>query len=780
MSLWQMSLSGGVMILAAALVRALALHRLPKRFLMLLWVLALVRLLIPFSLPASCSVYSLLGGTVPVSTAVTEASPLPHIPILHGIEAVSAPTVSEGGTSIHVDPWTAIWLAGMLGCAVFFAVAYGKCCREFREALPIHNAYVEQWIGAHKLRRPIAVRQSDKITAPLTYGVLRPVILLPKSTDWNDRETLDYVLTHEWIHIRRFDGLLKLALTAALCVHWFNPLVWLMVRLSNRDIELACDEAVLKRLGREAKAGYALALLRMEERKSGLSMAGSHFSKNSLEERIKAMLTRKKTSLAALLAAILLIGGTGAVFATSAKAENQDALLRPGAEAEDTYSTEVKDSLLSYTDADGVTYYSWDEGKTWTPMTDEEFTAAYPDPDVEWWTAEEYAAWLENEKEGLQDMVGSKGWTSATGWFTWTQEMVAETIAEYEEVLAMIENGYLVSKSVDGDENTMLVMNPLDRVIGSADWESTIEEKEYSNVKEYSDGDDFDYTSLFDDYKRCGLIFQNNDGILYWKGQQVRIFVDGAEYGDGYASQYEHYDPEGTIDVHTVRERVDNGDGSYSLMGPLVRLEEFEPDQMFLDALEGQRYVEAESQYEAERSAKELERYKPFGLAYSFDPNQETGQLSMTWNGQPVRSLSDPERQLWVCSSLGTKGLDIEAIYKGGKLTGLRESDEKSSEEAAIVMAGESTAEGDGDDGSGQTIAERMEPFAAYGVSYQEIGGKKIIRYGGQSVDSFADVRPDGSVFSVGSTDGGEIVLVTDYDGNGTLKGVKAMMSYRF
>ena len=264
MSLWQMSLSGGVMILAAALVRALALHRLPKRFLMLLWVLALVRLLIPFSLPASCSVYSLLGGTVPVSTAVTEASPLPHIPILHGIEAVSAPTVSEGGTSIHVDPWTAIWLAGMLGCAVFFAVAYGKCCREFREALPIHNAYVEQWIGAHKLRRPIAVRQSDKITAPLTYGVLRPVILLPKSTDWNDRETLDYVLTHEWIHIRRFDGLLKLALTAALCVHWFNPLVWLMVRLSNRDIELACDEAVLKRLGREAKAGYALAEKRFE------------------------------------------------------------------------------------------------------------------------------------------------------------------------------------------------------------------------------------------------------------------------------------------------------------------------------------------------------------------------------------------------------------------------------------------------------------------------------------------------------------------------------------
>lgn len=94
-----------------------------------------------------------------------------------------------------------------------------------------------------------------------------------------------------------------------------------------------------------------------------------------------------------------------------------------------------------------------------------------------------------------------------------------------------------------------------------------------------------------------------------------------------------------------------------------------------------------------------------------------------------------------------------------------------------MVMAGESTAEDDGDDGSGQTIAERMEPFAAYGVSYQEIGGKKVIRYNGKPVSSFADVRPDGSVFSVGSTDGGEIDLVTVYDQAGRLSGVKAVES---
>lgn len=314
-------------------------------------------------------------------------------------------------------------------------------------------------------------------------------------------------------------------------------------------------------------------------------------------------------------------------------------------------------------------------------------------------------------------------------------------------------------------------------MVGSADWENAIEAKEQSDFYD----DTFDYTSLFDDYKSCGLTFQNSDGNLYWNGQRVRIFVDGAEHEGGWVSQYEHYDPEGSIDVRTVRERVDNGDGSYNLMGPLVRLEEFEPEQMFLDALEGQRYVGAEFQYEAERTAQELKRYEKFGLTFDSNANSPTGSLSMSWNGQPVRSLFDPERQLWVCNSLGTKGLDLEAVYENGELTGLRESaEDKSFVESGTVINADATAtEGTGDN-SGETIAERMEKYAPYGVSYQEKGGKRSIRYEGKAVDSFTDMRPGGGVFSVKSTDGGEIALVTVYDGDGKLKGVKAMLSYRF
>ena len=121
--------------------------------------------------------------------------------------------------------WTLVWAAGLVLCAAFFAVAYWRCGREFRTSLPVEREFARQWLAAHPLRRKIAIRQSDRISSPLSFGILRPVILLPKKTDWTDEEALRYVLEHEFVHIRRFDCVGKLLLIAAACVHWFNPLV---------------------------------------------------------------------------------------------------------------------------------------------------------------------------------------------------------------------------------------------------------------------------------------------------------------------------------------------------------------------------------------------------------------------------------------------------------------------------------------------------------------------------------------------------------------------------
>ena len=110
----------------------------------------------------------------------------------------------------------------------------------------------------------------------------------------------------------------KLVLTAALCIHWFNPLVWFMYLLANRDMELSCDEAVVRRFGEENKSAYARMLIRMEKTKSGLTPLCNSFSKSAIEERVTAIMKLRKTSFTALCAAAALVVGVTLVFATSA------------------------------------------------------------------------------------------------------------------------------------------------------------------------------------------------------------------------------------------------------------------------------------------------------------------------------------------------------------------------------------------------------------------------------------------------------------------------------
>ena len=345
---------------------------------------------------------------------------------------------------------------------------------------------------------------AGRISSPLTFGVLRPVILVPKKTDWTDETALRYVLEHEFVHIQRFDVLSKLLLIAAVCVHWFNPLVWVMYVLANRDLELSCDETVLRRFGGDIRAAYARVLIRMEAARGGFAPLCNHFGKNAIEERI---------TIVSLGLTALLVAGTVTVFATSAQGGTSGTPAKTaGAVAEESAAsagsggiymdeeaaggcylhvrrdsagvisgvdvltkeqfreladqrmnaasdtTYEESTLMSYVDpADGRTYYSFDGGKTFEPLTDAEFEARFPTPDVVWWTYDEYKAWLDNEKVELQSLLGQTG-----GDYTWTQQKIDETIALYESILKDIQNGVLYSKTVDGSDDVMLSMNPAD------------------------------------------------------------------------------------------------------------------------------------------------------------------------------------------------------------------------------------------------------------------------------------------------------------------------------
>ena len=360
MSLVQMSLSAALMIVAIIILRALTIERFPKKTFLVLWWIALLRLLIPFSIPSVMSFYSWFDPNLPAvveqssamestfepvlddsSEAMENSTQFEMTPILDtDIEYVEVKP-SKSFSEIFFDALPAIWGVGIGVIAAFFGINYWKGVREFRMSLPVENEFVNEWLSSHQLRRNITIRQYDCIHTPLTYGIFRPVILLPKESLEQSPSTLNFILTHEWVHIRRFDCVTKILLTAALCIHWMNPLVWVMYLLFNRDIELSCDETVLHLLGRNRRSDYALALIDMEEQKGGFASFASGFGRNAIEERIRAIMKMKKASLITILAAVVVVACVSILFATSAKNNPIDTEL-PSSESET-----VSDKILT-------------------------------------------------------------------------------------------------------------------------------------------------------------------------------------------------------------------------------------------------------------------------------------------------------------------------------------------------------------------------------------------------------------------------------------------------
>lgn len=337
MTILEMSLSAAVLILAIVMIRALTLHRLPKKTFLILWGVALCRLLIPIAVPSRFSLYTFLDMLLNKDLGIDT----PFIVM----EAGRAGVVFTDVVSELFSPLVLAWVIGTLACALFFLATHLRCRREYKTALPIDNEFITQWLSEHPIKRKVEIRQSDKIDVPLTYGIFRPVVLLPKATDWADETTLRYILTHEFVHIRCFDTLIKLLLAAAACVHWFNPFVWVMYVLFNRDIELSCDETVVWIFGETVKSAYALTLIGLEEKKSRLAPLVNNFSKNAIEERIVSIMKVKKSSILNTILAFGLVISLVTVFATSAMAS------APFAEA---IPSENASNVFIYTEAFGV------------------------------------------------------------------------------------------------------------------------------------------------------------------------------------------------------------------------------------------------------------------------------------------------------------------------------------------------------------------------------------------------------------------------------------------
>lgn len=653
MSLLHMSFAGAVMILAVTVIRALVIYRVPKKTFMVLWGITLARLLIPFSAPSAFSIYTFFGKKEPIISHVGDTAVTTLGSAIQEGQMTTAPNYISH-SEVAVPIWAIIWAIGALICAVVFSITYWKCYKEFQTSLPIENDFTCKWLSSHHIKRSIQIRQSELVSAPLTFGILRPVILMPKTTDWNDEKTLQYVLAHEFVHIRRFDTITKLILLIALCVHWFNPFVWVMYVLANRDIELSCDETVLHVFGENTKASYARTLIGMEEIKSGIAPLCNNFSKNALEERMTAIMKTKKSTVLSIALAVLIIAGTATAFATSAKVEDDK-----------VNSTTLMAGIEKTYTIDGKTYYEFWDGTT---MEESEYLKKYPMPEVEWWTYEEYKEWLDNEKKELQSMLGSTGSINGEK-FTWTQEKIDEAIAMYEEILQEIKDGVKYSKTVNEEGDPLLS----EAQAAPSDTETSVEMAMDSvGQQEFTQED---ILELYGDY---GISLDKN-GDMIFQGELVRLFWDGVDVGDGAASVlYQYYNKKGTVDVHTVRSAIDNGDGSVDPFGKLVKIEK--DSQEVFDRRDVDDYLSTgtatttasgfSNSNDGTSFAEVMKKYAEFGIRYE----SGDGLGNIYYNNQLVKTFIDKNKQgdVFTLSSEDGGEIVVHTVYdKKGNLTGV-------------------------------------------------------------------------------------------------------------
>ncbi len=433
----QMSLWSSVLIAAVIIIRMLTLYKLPKRTFLVLWTIVVCRLLIPFSIPSYFSLYTGINLAQRFFDEQNMLSSPARIPVDISLRHA----LDTGGTYLEVgrmnvafiSPAELLLLTGMFAVALFFIVAYIKYRREFRMSLPVENDFVARWSQGHPLRRKVRIHQSDRIQSPLTYGIFQPVILLPKKIDWANEKKLEYILTHEFVHIRRFDTLVKLLLIAVVCVHWFNPLVWVMYLLINRDIELACDETVVNTFDNSIKSEYAMMLLNMAEKENKSIPLFNHFNKNSIRERVLSIMKTKRISNVGRSLAAILVISTAIVFATSAIVLSGEAIANPDEKTIYEYLNTKTDDLMGKA-GDGKFYsaftiLSTDRDKIYIYLMKARFvkqgnTAVQDDSVIS-----PLVLYIKNTNEGII-IVGHEGPVDGIGWGQSLQRIFPENARE--------------------------------------------------------------------------------------------------------------------------------------------------------------------------------------------------------------------------------------------------------------------------------------------------------------------------------------------------------------
>ncbi len=322
-----MSLTGSVVLLLVLILR-IPMKRGPRKYVCFLWLIGLIRLLMPISVPSPFSLLPVNGEPLRQVT-VEGVGRLPYLNLgIHSVDGSAnllfwqtmKPEQLASADPVQIWTYVGAWL-WMTGAFLFVAVnliRYGRLRIRLRDAVP---ETLSMRSGLHSseggTERTVRVYRSARISMPMVVGFLFPRIYLPASLfeEEASRER-EFAVIHEETHIRRKDHWMKLVGFAALAVHWFHPLVWLCFACFCRDLEMACDEAVMETLGEERKKEYSMALLHFAERQSGLLIPLA-FGESHTKSRIRNILKYKKPMVWVSGAALMAVFAAAVCLLTS-------------------------------------------------------------------------------------------------------------------------------------------------------------------------------------------------------------------------------------------------------------------------------------------------------------------------------------------------------------------------------------------------------------------------------------------------------------------------------
>ena len=328
LKLVNLSISASWLILAVLVLRVV-LKKAPKWVMPLLWGVVALRLVCLFSIESALSLIP-SAETIP-SEIVTET----REPVLYEqatLDIVTNPTlpsaaevpvgVSRQQAQVDFNIYSVLWLAGMAALLVHALVSAGKLKRKLATAILLRDNIYE----------------SEFVDSPFVFGVVKPNIYLPMHMD---EGTAAYVIAHECAHLARRDHWWKVLGYLVLALHWFNPLVWVAYILFCRDIELACDEKVVKGLDGAARADYSQALLSCAAPGRAVAACPLAFGEGNIKTRVKSALHYKKPAFWVAAAAVLAVVIVAVCFLTNPKSERGSLVWAQKLNAADVASIEL-------------------------------------------------------------------------------------------------------------------------------------------------------------------------------------------------------------------------------------------------------------------------------------------------------------------------------------------------------------------------------------------------------------------------------------------------------